>query len=182
MKIFETDRLEVRRIKESDEVYFAELLTNNLILEKIPVKPASTEVVKDRFKKAMEIELSDLSMKKCFCEIVEKGDDQVIGLALFHIDEDDQQALGYRFRPKYWRKGYGTEIAKGLLDYYFNVLKVSKVTGGANKTNEASVKILSKFMNPTGEVFNKEQNCTDVRFEVSKNDWKDKKTTTNHKV
>ena len=171
MKVFETDRLEVRKIKESDEEYFTELLTNDLILEKIPVKPAPREIVKDRFQKAMEIELSDIGMKKCFCGIIEKGNDEVIGLALFLINEDDQQELGYRFRPQYWGKGYGTEIARGLLDYYFNVLKVSKVTAGANKTNEASVKILSKFMNPIGELFSKEENYTDLKFEISKTEW-----------
>jgi RimJ/RimL family protein N-acetyltransferase len=171
MKIFETDRLEVRRIKESDEKQFAELLTNPQILEKIPVKPASEEIVADRFEKAMNVKLSDLGSKKCFCGIVEKGKNEVIGLALFLIGDDHKQELGYRFRPAYWGKGYGTEIAQGLLEYYFNELNVVKVTAGANKTNVASVRILEKFMKLTGEVRNREENYTDKRFELYKKDW-----------
>ncbi|SCY04074.1 Protein N-acetyltransferase, RimJ/RimL family [Nonlabens sp. Hel1_33_55] len=175
MKIFETDRLEVRRITEFDKDNFAELITNPVILEKIPVKPASKEIVADRYAKAMKIELSDIGMKKCFFGIIEKGKDEVIGLALFLINDIKRQELGYRFRPEYWGNGYGTEIAKGMLNYYFDVLEATKVTAGANATNEASVKILSKFMKPIEEVYNEEQNYTDIRFEISKNDWMNRK-------
>lgn len=175
MKIFETDRLEVRRITESDKDNFAELITNPVILEKIPVAPASKEIVADRFAKAMEIELSDIGMKKCFFGIAEKGKDEVIGLALFLINETKGQELGYRFRPKYWGNGYGTEIAKGMLNYYFDVLEIKIVTAGANFTNDASVKILGKFMNPIGEVYNEESNYTNKRFEIYKSDWINRK-------
>ncbi|AZQ44345.1 GNAT family N-acetyltransferase [Nonlabens ponticola] len=172
MKIFETDRLEVRRLKQSDELYFTELLTSAVILEKIPVKPATAEIVKDRFETFQKMELSDLGSTKCFCAIVEKGKDEAIGLALFLI-ENNEQELGYRFRPDYWRKGYGTEVAKGMLDYYFNVLRVSKVIANANVENPGSIRILSKLMNFEKEFFNVELNCTDRSYSITKTEWSD---------
>jgi ribosomal-protein-alanine N-acetyltransferase len=56
----------------------------------------------------------------------------MIGLALFLINEEGEKELGYRFRVDYWRKGYGTETTKGMLEYYFQQMNVSKVTADVN--------------------------------------------------
>lgn len=71
----------------------------------------------------------------------------------------------------YWGKGYGTETTKGMLDYYFNVLNVDKVTAAITIENIGSVKILDKFMKPLREFFNERDNCIDRRYEIEKNNW-----------
>ncbi|MCB0476427.1 MAG: GNAT family N-acetyltransferase, partial [Flavobacteriaceae bacterium] len=101
----------------------------------------------------------------------ERGKTELIGLALFLINEEDEKELGYRFREKYWGKGYGTEITKGMLEYYFKQMKVGKVTADVNIANVGSVKILDKFMKPVREFFNERDNCTDRRYELTKNNW-----------
>lgn len=95
----------------------------------------------------------------------------MIGLALFLINEYDEKELGYRFRVDYWRKGYGTETTRGMLEYYFKQMKVKKVTADVNVANIGSVKILDKFMKPVLEFLNERDNCTDRRYELEKNNW-----------
>src|SRR5690554_5343402 len=151
MKILETERLEIRRLQSIDKELFAELFTDPKVLELIPQKAFTENQIKDRFNKSLNLEL--------------------IGLALFLINEEDEKELGYRFREKYWGKGYGTEITKGMLEYYFKQMKVGKVTADVNIANVGSVKILDKFMKPVREFFNERDNCTDRRYELTKNNW-----------
>ena len=42
----------------------------------------------------------------------------MIGLCLFLTNDDTDKELGNRFRFNSWGKGYGTEIGRGMLDYY----------------------------------------------------------------
>lgn len=171
MKIFETERLIIRRLESVDKKYFAELFTDPKILEDIPQKAFTENQITDRFNKSLNLNLIDLNTQKCSCGIYEKAIPEMIGLALFLINENGDKELGYRFRPKYWRKGYGTEITKGMLKYYFQQMNVSKVTADVNISNVGSVKILDKFMRPVKEFFNVRDNCTDRRYEIEKNSW-----------
>ena len=171
MKIFETERLNIRRLESVDEKHFTELFTDPKILELIPQKAFTENQIADRFNKSLNLELSDLNSQKCACGIYKKGNAEMIGLALFLINEDNEKELGYRFRAEHWGKGYGTETTKGMLEYYFQQLNSCKVTADVNIANVGSVKILDKFMKPVSEFFNDRDNCTDRRYELEKNNW-----------
>jgi ribosomal-protein-alanine N-acetyltransferase len=171
MKVFETERLTIRRLESGDEKYFSELFTDPKVLELIPEKAYTKSQITDRLNKNINMKLNDLSHQKYDCGIFEKGNPELIGLALFLINEHGEKELGYRFRVAYWGKGYGTETTKGMLEYYFRQMKVSKVTADVNIANVGSVKILDKFMTPVKEFFNERDNCTDRRYELEKNNW-----------
>lgn len=171
MTIFETKRLVVKRIRILDRKYFAELFTDPKVLELIPQKAFTENQIRERFNKSLYLELSDLNNQKCTLGVYEKAKDEMIGFALFLINQESEKELGYRFRTNYWGKGYGTEITKGMLEFYFNELNIEKVTADVNMANVASVKILDKFMTPVKEFFNERDNCTDRRYEVKKSNW-----------
>lgn len=171
MKIFETERLVIRRLVEEDRDAFAEMFTDLDVLRLIPQHPFTESQITERFNKGLKFELDDLNDQKCICGIYEKEQTELIGLALFLLDEHNEKELGYRFRVNYWGKGYGTEITKGMLDYYFHVMKVNKVTADVNVANIGSVKILEKFMKLVREFFNERDNCTDRCYEVHRYDW-----------
>ncbi|MCG8575348.1 MAG: GNAT family N-acetyltransferase [Flavobacteriales bacterium] len=172
MKIIETERLVIKSLDTADKVYFAELFTDPDVLELIPQKAFTEEQITERFNKNLNLELSDLANQKCACGIFEKGNSELIGLALFLSNEENEKELGYRFRKKYWGKGYGTETTKGMLEFYFNTLNVTKVMADVNTANVGSVKILDKFMTPVKEFFNERDNCTDRRYELKKENWR----------
>jgi [ribosomal protein S5]-alanine N-acetyltransferase len=58
--------------------------------------------------------------------------------------ELDEIDLGYRFKKKFWGKGYATEAAKASIDYGFGKLNLKTITGRALPGNDASVKVLEK--------------------------------------
>lgn len=171
MKIFETERLIIKRLKSDDKEYFAEMFTDPKILALIPQKAFTDSQITHRFNKNLNFKLNDLNSEKCDYGIYEKGKIELIGLALFLINENNDKELGYRFRVNYWGKGYGSETTKGMLEYYFQQMKVDKVTADVNVVNIGSVKILDTFMKPVREFFNERDNCTDRRYELEKNNW-----------
>lgn len=169
MKIFDTDRLDVRRLELKDKDYFIELLSKPEIISPIPQIEFSSEKILEIFEK--DIALTNVLDNRCACGVFEKAKSELIGLALFLKNDENDFELGYRFRVEYWGKGYGTEIAKGMIDYYFNDLNVQKVAADANVENMGSIKILSKWMNPVRDFYNPQDKCTDRRFSIEKKNW-----------
>jgi len=171
MTLFETKRLIIKKLKPSDKTNFSELFTDPKILELIPQKALNESQISKRFDKALNFQINDLKNNKCALGIYEKNDDDLIGLAAFLINEDNDKELGYRLRVDYWRKGYGKETVLGMLEYYFKKMEVSKVTADVNIENLGSVNILNKFMNPVLEFFNESDNCTDRRYAITKEEY-----------
>ena len=172
MIVFETERLIIKGLEQADKIYFSEMLTDLSVLELIPQDPFSKSQIRDRFSKNLNLTLKDIQTKKCLFGVFEKDNPELVGLCMFLYNEDNDNELGYRFRTNYWGKGYGKETTKGLLDYYFKVLKVTKVTADVNIANLGSVKILNKFMMPVKDFFNERDNCMDRRYQIEKSNWK----------
>ncbi len=75
--------------------------------------------------------------------------------------------IGYFLSPEQWGKGYATEIANGLIDFGFTVLKLHKVCARCNSNNLKSEGIMIK----TGMV--KEGELRKVRYKDG--NWDDEK-------
>ena len=69
------------------------------------------------------------------------------GLKLVAGPVNDQQNfydLGYRFRPQFWRQGYGYEAAQAWFDYGFQTLALPRICAYADVENLGSRRILEK--------------------------------------
>lgn len=53
--------------------------------------------------------------------------------------------LGYRFRPQFWRQGYGFEAAQAWLGYGFETLRLPRISAYADASNAGSRRILKKI-------------------------------------
>jgi ribosomal-protein-alanine N-acetyltransferase len=53
--------------------------------------------------------------------------------------------LGYRFRPQFWRQGYGCEAAQAWLDYGFRTMGLPQICAYADAENLGSRRILAKI-------------------------------------
>lgn len=109
-----------------------------------------------------------------FCSVFEKASGEFVGQAgLFHLGFDDTQPdieVAYRLLPKFWGKGYATELTKALIHWGFTHLPVKKLVAAAHSNNLASQHVLKKsgFI-PMGTV--RWYNGQDVMgFEIYKND------------
>jgi ribosomal-protein-alanine N-acetyltransferase len=59
--------------------------------------------------------------------------------------QHDFYDLGYRFRPQFWRQGFGFEAAEAWLKYGFEALKLSRICAYADAENLGSRRILTKI-------------------------------------
>jgi len=174
MVIFETQRLSVKTLEEKDRDNFVELLTNPKIIDPAPGQKINAKEIELKFKTNLKLEKIPSKGADNIWGVFEIGKNEMIGLAAILTNEINDWELGYRFLIKYWGKGYGTELAKGLIDYSLLNLNFDKITADVDISNKASVKILEKYMNLDKEFYNSEDRCIDRRYEIRREDWCDK--------
>ncbi|MBU3190763.1 GNAT family N-acetyltransferase [Clostridium bowmanii] len=66
-----------------------------------------------------------------------------VGLCPLTYDKTENE-LFYGLFKEYWGKGYGTEIAKSMVKYGMEYMKLSKMVATVNEGNDISIKILIK--------------------------------------
>lgn len=74
--------------------------------------------------------------------VISKDNNVFIGACAISKNSDREYEIGYRLDQKYWRNGYGKEIARGLVKYAFEILNLKYVVSYVNKENYSSVRIL----------------------------------------
>lgn len=81
----------------------------------------------------------------CFA-VFEKGDSRIIGwCGLDGLCAPGQNVLFYSIHSNYQNKGYATQSAGALLAYAFEELGISSVSGGCDKKNLASFRVMEKI-------------------------------------
>ena len=66
-----------------------------------------------------------------------------VGLCPLTYDKTENE-LFYGFFKEYWGKGYGTEIARSMVKFGMEYMKLSKMVATVNEGNDISIKILIK--------------------------------------
>lgn len=166
--IFETERLYARRLEKNDEVAFFELMSNPNVMNPIPQKPLDkTESVS----KLTDLILLEKTSDTKIWSLCIKGCNDLIGICGVLKNDNNEDEIAYRIIERFWGKGYGTEIAKGLIDFCFVQMNSELITADVCVENVKSVKILNKFFTVQKEFFNAEDNCVDRRYIVRKENW-----------
>ena len=166
MTIFETERLIIRKLIKTDADAYFDMMGNPHVMHLIP-RPIMSRVESDKHLYKFLGKDQMLSDTKVF-GIETKDKHKLIGICAFLKNDDHEDEIGYRLREKFWRKGFGTEIAKGLINFGFEQLQMEKITADVAIQNLNSVKILEKLMVQTKEFFNESDNCIDRRYEIKK--------------
>lgn len=75
-----------------------------------------------------------------------KENPKLIGTVVFlNFKKEHYRAeFGYALHPDHWRKGIMDEVAKAVIDYGFNVMKLHSIEANINPENIASQKLLEK--------------------------------------
>ena len=166
--IFETPRLYVRQLEENDEAAFFELMSNPNVMNPIPQKPFDKAESISKLSELILLEKSSDTKIWCLCK---KGCNDLIGICGVLKNDDKEDEIAYRIIETFWGNGFGTEIAKGLIDYCFVNMKSNLITADVCVDNVKSVKILNKYFTVKKEFFNAEDNCTDRRYVLKKENW-----------
>ncbi|MFT5859045.1 MAG: ribosomal-protein-alanine N-acetyltransferase [Flavobacteriaceae bacterium] len=175
--IFETERLIIRKLHESDREAFYDMMQNPNVMNPIPQKVMDRPTSDANFQKHLHRE-TDSTIQVWSLET--KSGDQFIGIVAFLINDEGNDEIGYRLREQFWKQGYGTEVAKGLIEHGFETMNLSLITADVYIENTGSVKILDKFFQREREFFNKSDNCIDRRYKLLKEDWELAKHSTSH--
>ena len=79
--------------------------------------------------------------------ITHRQEDYFIGgISLNNIDKQSEIAeMGYWIGKPYWRNGYGTEAARAVVQYGFEVLGLNRIRSRHLERNPASGKIMQKI-------------------------------------
>lgn len=167
--IFDTDRLIVRQLQESDQSAYFDMMSNPNVMRPIPSNVMTEVESNEHLYKFLNTDHATSDTKVWAIEL--KEENVFIGLCAFLKNDENEDEIGYRLREKYWGVGYGTEITKGLIDFGFEHLNTDLITADVYVDNLRSVKILEKFFNRDIEFFNKEDKCTDRRYKLTRKEW-----------
>lgn len=88
----------------------------------------------------------DNTQKIYMWTIVERATDSFMGVCGMTLSAD-RFRLGeiyYKLLPRYWGKGYATEVSKGLIKSGFEDFNLHKVEAGVATENVASIRVLEK--------------------------------------
>lgn len=111
MIITETERLILRRYRESDVQDLYEYLSNPVVVEFEPYKPMSLEEVKDNL--AWRISTDEMIAVEL------KSNHKMIGNVYLGKREFDALEIGYVFNEAYWKQGYAAEGCEAMIRWAF---------------------------------------------------------------
>lgn len=70
---------------------------------------------------------------------------QFVGLVSLDLHHDGKNTeISYDLMPKWWGKGYGTEIIKEVISYGFKELGLTKIVAETQTANKASIRLLER--------------------------------------
>jgi ribosomal-protein-alanine N-acetyltransferase len=167
--VFKTKRLVIRNFDLSDKSNFFDMMGNPNVMNPIPSKTLSQKESDEKLHEL--INLYRLKSEKKIWAINLKDNSKLIGLCGLIRNNDNENEIAYRFREKFWGVGFGTEIAKGLIDYGFEKLNFKLVTTDAYISNNKSIKIIEKFMTFDKEFYKQTDKCVDRRYKLTKKEW-----------
>ena len=149
MKIFaETPRLILRELLDTDDKGMFELDSNTEVLKYLYTEPQtkieqSRDVITFIRKQYEENGIGRWA-------VIEKQSGDFIGWAGLKLvkqtinNRTNYYDVGYRLIPRYWGRGYATEVCKASIDYGFKNLNLNLICATASVHNIASRKVLEK--------------------------------------
>ena len=144
--IFETERLSVRNLKQSDFDAFHEMQSDDEVMRYTTGKGLPADENRRQLYDCIA-KYSILDNDFWVWAIVRKSDSNFIGTCAI-IPSDGRAEIGYRFLKKYFGNGYGQEICDGLIDYGIEQQGLKELVAFVDSRNIASAKILDRSRLP----------------------------------
>lgn len=144
MIFLETKRIYLRNLGEKDIDMLYELHNNQETMKYMPYNTISYEKAKHDVEDYASV--SELQPGFGIWATVLKDSDEVIGwTCLKKLPNSDDVEIGYRYFPKYWNKGYCTEICNELIRYGFEECNLGEIIAIIRPDNLASIRVAEKL-------------------------------------
>jgi ribosomal-protein-alanine N-acetyltransferase len=173
MNLFETERLTVQYLKELDLESFYDMQRNVEVMQF--VKPAmnleESEKELNRFITYYDNEQINFNI----WSVKEQNTDLFVGICGVYENANKEFEIAYRLRRRFWGKGYGREMARGLIQYCFEERDLDLLTAYVRVGNLGSIKILKQEMHYKYTFVEAKNNLEEQVYELRKEDWLIKK-------
>ena len=139
-----TDRLVLRKLKDSDAPEIFILRSDERILQFIDIAKANS--IGDALAFIHKINNFINENKSMYWGIASKDDDKLIGTICFwNILEDHYRAeVGFAMHPNHQGKGLMSEALAAVVNYAFNDVKLHSLEGRVHPSNTASIKLMER--------------------------------------
>ena len=135
MKDLPTERLLIRKFKETDGEDLYEYLSNEEVVKFEPYKVFNKEESYNEAKRRSED-------YRFLAVCLESG--KLIENLYFEKGNFDIWEVGYVFNKTYWGNGYATESLKALINYGFEEMEVRRIIANCDPNNSNSWRLLER--------------------------------------
>ena len=144
----ETERLQLRPLRESDLQNLCDLNSDPAVTKYLGKEPSSPEAMTEVVHKVMTRDLAYQNQLGLFITL-EKCTGAFIGWFILRPgydapDKTDNLEIGWRFKQRFWGKGYGTEGALALKERA-RTLGARRLFATAMSKNTSSIGIMKKI-------------------------------------
>jgi ribosomal-protein-alanine N-acetyltransferase len=167
--IFETDRLCVQNLRETDLANFHEMQSNSNVMRfiKKPMTLMESRKELERFMKYYN--QKDLLFR--IWAVLESSTNSFVGICGVYLNEKREYEIAYRLLEKYWGNGIGSEIAKNLIYYCFNMLQYEEIVAYIGESNIGSIKIAEKLMPFDKKFYSIKDKCIENIYRLKRENW-----------
>jgi len=141
-----TGRLLLRDVEEADWEQIGEYSGDPEVYRYMLFGPHTVEETKNFVKRAIASK-SDEPRLDYVLAIVESKTGKLIGNCWIHVTSLTHRTgrVGYSLNKNYWGNGYGTEVARALVEFGFSKLRLHRIYATCAPENIASARILEKI-------------------------------------
>ncbi|MDO6775893.1 MULTISPECIES: GNAT family N-acetyltransferase [unclassified Shewanella] len=94
---------------------------------------------------AAEYWLDEMLAQSRLCRVDATDTGLMMGLVFMYLADEETAHIGYLLGEHYWKKGYGSELLTGVIEFSRDQLQWRKLIAGVDKSNQASAKLLLKL-------------------------------------
>lgn len=162
--LFESKHLYFTKLQKVDFSPFFEMQSDPKVMRYTNFHAQNKQECKDDFEKVFrnyELPDPDLLVWGAY----KKSVNQMVGTVAIIKNDKNENEIGYRLLRKYWKLGFGYEMADALCKYCFEKRLVKDIVAYASPENPGSVKILEKLgFISTLEFINHKLKCKERRY------------------
>ena len=140
----ETTRLILRKIDESDFTLLYRLYGDEEIMRYSPFEVMDRDAVRQHLQNILREWEEEAPLNREYA-VIRKEDGAALGRCHVQIDpETDTAMIGSHLLKDAWGQGYATEIARALIAFSFEELRVHRVNALCNPDNLGSRRVLER--------------------------------------
>jgi RimJ/RimL family protein N-acetyltransferase len=143
--VFETDRLQLRRVELDDAAFLLDLLNQPSFLHFIGDKGLRTlDDARDYILTGPLASYERFGFGM-YLTVLKQGQTPIGICGLLKRDSLEDVDVGYAFLPQFWSRGYAFESASAVMAYARNVLGIDRIVAVVSPDNDASIHVLEKL-------------------------------------